>query len=115
MAKVSPYHTNETEYPPEHRNVHHDHDDCAEGKKIKPCSTMSRGQSGEMIGDRGLFELRGTRAAHETLQAGRLFFGCIHSTKPLQHWPTSPRLHLTLVRCRPHLDVARTIRRRVSV
>ena len=28
MGKVSPYHTNSTEYPPQHRNVHHDHDDC---------------------------------------------------------------------------------------
>jgi hypothetical protein len=35
MAKVSPYHTNSLEYPPEHRNVHHDHDDCLDGKKIK--------------------------------------------------------------------------------
>ncbi len=33
--KVSPYHTNSTEYPPQHRNVHHDHDDCADGKRIK--------------------------------------------------------------------------------
>ena len=36
MAKVSPYHTNSTEYPPEHRNVYHDHDDCPEGRKILP-------------------------------------------------------------------------------
>jgi hypothetical protein len=35
MAKVSPYHTNSTEYPHEHRNVQHDHDDCPDGKKIK--------------------------------------------------------------------------------
>jgi hypothetical protein len=36
MAKVTPYHTNNTEYPPEHRNVHHDHDDCHYGRAIKP-------------------------------------------------------------------------------
>jgi hypothetical protein len=36
MAKVGPYHTSSTEYPPEHRNVHHDHDDCKDGKRIKP-------------------------------------------------------------------------------
>jgi hypothetical protein len=35
MAKVSPYHTNSTEYPPEHRNVHHDHDNCPDGKRIR--------------------------------------------------------------------------------
>ncbi len=34
--KVAPYHTNSTEYPPEHRNVYHDHDDCPDGKRIKP-------------------------------------------------------------------------------
>jgi hypothetical protein len=36
MSKVSPYHTNSTEYPPTHRDVHHDHDDCKYGKEIKP-------------------------------------------------------------------------------
>jgi hypothetical protein len=36
MAKVSPYNTDSTEYPPEHRNVYHNHDNCSEGKKIKP-------------------------------------------------------------------------------
>ena len=36
MAKVAAYHTNSPEYPPEHREVYHDHDDCFEGKKIKP-------------------------------------------------------------------------------
>jgi hypothetical protein len=35
MAKVSPYHTNSQEYPPKHRNVYHDHDDCPDGKRIK--------------------------------------------------------------------------------
>jgi hypothetical protein len=34
MAKVRPYHTNSVEY--EHRNVYHDHDDCPDGKRIKP-------------------------------------------------------------------------------
>ena len=36
MGKISPYHTNSTEYPPEHRNVYHDHDNCPDGKRIKP-------------------------------------------------------------------------------
>jgi hypothetical protein len=36
MAKIRAYHTNTLEYPPEHRNVHHDHDDCHDGKNIKP-------------------------------------------------------------------------------
>jgi hypothetical protein len=35
MAKVFPYHTNTVEYPPEHRNVHHDRDNCKDGKQIK--------------------------------------------------------------------------------
>lgn len=35
MAKVAPYHTTTMEYPPEHRNVYHDHDDCKDGKQIK--------------------------------------------------------------------------------
>lgn len=35
MAKVPPYHTTSLEYPPEHRNVYHDHVDCPAGKTIK--------------------------------------------------------------------------------
>jgi hypothetical protein len=35
MSKVNPYHTNSTEYPPEHRNVYHDHDNCEDGKRIQ--------------------------------------------------------------------------------
>src|SRR4051812_1397120 len=31
MAKVSPYHTNSTQYPHGHRNVQHDYDDCPDG------------------------------------------------------------------------------------
>jgi hypothetical protein len=33
MAK---YHTTSTEYPPKHRNVHHDHENCSDGKKTLP-------------------------------------------------------------------------------
>jgi hypothetical protein len=33
--KVSPYHTILEEHPPE-RNVYHDHDDCPDGRRIKP-------------------------------------------------------------------------------
>jgi len=35
MAKVQPYNTNSPEYPPEHRSVYHDHDDCKDGRRIK--------------------------------------------------------------------------------
>jgi hypothetical protein len=35
MAKVATYHTDSPEYPPEHREVYHDHDDCHDGKAIK--------------------------------------------------------------------------------
>lgn len=35
MAKVPAYHTSTKEYPPSHREVHHDHDDCHYGKDIK--------------------------------------------------------------------------------
>jgi len=35
MAKVQPYHTDSPEYPPTHREVYHDHDDCKHGKDIK--------------------------------------------------------------------------------
>jgi hypothetical protein len=36
MSKVGAYHTTSPEYPPEHRNVYHDHDNCPDGKRIKP-------------------------------------------------------------------------------
>ena len=35
MAKVLPYHTNSTEYPPKDREVYHDKDTCPDGKGIK--------------------------------------------------------------------------------
>jgi hypothetical protein len=35
MAKVAPYYTNSPEYPPRHRQVHHDHDNCPDGRKIQ--------------------------------------------------------------------------------
>ncbi len=35
MAKVATYHTTNDETGAGHRDVHHDHDDCSEGKKIK--------------------------------------------------------------------------------
>jgi hypothetical protein len=34
MATVSPYHTNSPEYPPAHRNVHHNKDTCPDGRRI---------------------------------------------------------------------------------
>jgi len=36
MAKVRPYHTKSLEEAPEHRNVYHDHDNCPDGRRIKP-------------------------------------------------------------------------------
>jgi hypothetical protein len=35
MTKVAAYHTNSPEYPPAHREVCHNHDDCPDGKRIK--------------------------------------------------------------------------------
>lgn len=35
MAKVAAYNTDSPEYPPEHRNVYHDHDDCRDGRRIQ--------------------------------------------------------------------------------
>jgi hypothetical protein len=35
MGKVLAYHTNSPEYPPTHRNVYHDRDDCPDGRHIK--------------------------------------------------------------------------------
>jgi hypothetical protein len=35
MTSVGAYHTNSPEYPPQHREVYHDHDDCPDGKRIK--------------------------------------------------------------------------------
>jgi len=35
MAKVPAYHTNSPEYPPKHREVYHDHDNCPDGKRIQ--------------------------------------------------------------------------------
>ena len=32
---MAAYHTNSQEYPPKNREVHHDHLDCFEGKKIE--------------------------------------------------------------------------------
>lgn len=34
MSKIAPYYTNSMEYPPLHRKVYHDHDDCPDGKRI---------------------------------------------------------------------------------
>lgn len=36
MAKVSAYHTDSDESGSKNREVHHDRDDCYEGKKIQP-------------------------------------------------------------------------------
>jgi hypothetical protein len=36
MAKVAAYHTDSQEYPPSHREVFHDHDDCPYGSRIQP-------------------------------------------------------------------------------
>jgi len=33
---MATYHTNSKEYPPKNREVHHNNEQCPEGKKIKP-------------------------------------------------------------------------------
>jgi len=35
MGRCSPYHTDSPEYPPEHREVYHNRDDCPDGERIK--------------------------------------------------------------------------------
>jgi len=35
MAYTTPYHTSSTEYPPSHRNVHHNKTTCPSGQQIK--------------------------------------------------------------------------------
>lgn len=53
MTKVKPYHTVELEYPPRQRNVYHDHDDCPDGRRIKPqhrrAGTAGRARCDECI------------------------------------------------------------------
>jgi hypothetical protein len=34
-VRMAKYHTNSNEEPPAHRKVHHDHENCFEGKKIQ--------------------------------------------------------------------------------
>ncbi len=34
--KVTPFHTISPEYPPTHRSVYHDNNQCSDGKRIKP-------------------------------------------------------------------------------
>jgi len=41
MAKVAAFHTTNTEYPPTHRNVYHDHSECQYGKAIKAADKVS--------------------------------------------------------------------------
>jgi hypothetical protein len=49
MAKDAPYHTTSIEYPPEHRNVHHDHNDCHDGKAIKPQHRVNNSTGGKPL------------------------------------------------------------------
>jgi hypothetical protein len=41
MAKVPAYHTTTPEDGVHHRNVYHDHDNCPDGKRIKPQHRVS--------------------------------------------------------------------------
>ncbi len=45
--KIKPYHTNSAEYPPTHREVYHDHDDCKYGKEIKPAHRIDNETGGK--------------------------------------------------------------------
>jgi hypothetical protein len=46
MAKVSPFHTTNEEYPPTHRNVFHDVSECSYGKEIKRDGNDVAGEGG---------------------------------------------------------------------
>jgi hypothetical protein len=35
-VKVNPFHTTSLKYGSEHRNVYHDNNQCADGKRIEP-------------------------------------------------------------------------------
>jgi len=41
MAQIAAYHTTSLEYPPSHREVYHDHDNCPFGKDIKAIHKLS--------------------------------------------------------------------------
>lgn len=41
MAKVSPYHTSSDEESAHNREVYHDHDDCEDGRRIKPWNKVA--------------------------------------------------------------------------
>jgi hypothetical protein len=47
MGKVAAYHTTSPEEPPKHREVYHDHDDCHDGKAIKP-RNIEKGTGGKL-------------------------------------------------------------------
>jgi hypothetical protein len=49
MPKDDPYHTDSVEYPPEHRNVHHDHNNCPEGKKIEKRHRIENSTGGKPL------------------------------------------------------------------
>jgi len=53
MARVAKYHTDSPEYPPQHRNVYHDRDDCHDGKAIKPAHRKSGDRCRKVISQRG--------------------------------------------------------------
>lgn len=50
MAQVPAYNTSSMEYPPSHRSVYHNHDDCKYGKEIKP-QHKEKGDGGKKICD----------------------------------------------------------------
>jgi hypothetical protein len=51
VSRVAPFHTNTPEYPPSHRNVHHDHDDCQYAEDIRPEHRVA-GEGGKPLCDR---------------------------------------------------------------
>ena len=50
MTTVAAYHTNSTEYPPKHRNVYHNHDNCPDGKRIQ-AKHKEQGTGGKLLCD----------------------------------------------------------------
>jgi hypothetical protein len=52
MATVDPFHTNNEEYPPTHRNVYHDESGCEYGQEIKRDANDIPGKNGRPRCDR---------------------------------------------------------------
>ena len=52
MTEVDPFHTDNEEYPPTHRNVYHDESECEYGQEIKRDGNDVAGEDGRPRCDR---------------------------------------------------------------